>query len=157
MFCLSNVQSLLFIMIITQIMLFQLKKLSEIINLTRFLKSFWILYIDQIIVYNAFYSKLTFLILHNKRPLSDARSKCFSFASVATATQLSGSHSGNSFEFSHRLTGFLNYALFCLSFCLRLNLKPVNYLTRRSSMTKRQGSILSFFGNAATQNILLHN
>jgi hypothetical protein len=30
---------------------------------------------------------------------------------------LSGSHSGNSFEFSHRLTGFLNYALFCLSFC----------------------------------------
>ena len=51
--------------------------------------------------------------------------------------------SGNSFEFS-RLTGFLNYALFCL----RLNLKPVNYLTtRRSSMAKRQGSILSFFGN----------
>jgi hypothetical protein len=49
---------------------------------------------------------------------------------------LSGSHSGNSFEFSHRLTGFLNYTLFCLSFCLRLNLKPVNYLTtRRSSMT----------------------
>jgi hypothetical protein len=32
---------------------------------------------------------------------------------------LSGSHSGNSFEFSH-LTGFLNYALFCL-FCLRLS------------------------------------
>jgi hypothetical protein len=60
---------------------------------------------------------------------------------------LSGSHSGNNFEFSHRLTGFLNYALFCLS-CLRLNLKPVNYLTtRRSSMAKRQGSILSFFGN----------
>jgi hypothetical protein len=29
---------------------------------------------------------------------------------------LSGSHSGNSFEFSHRLTGFLNYALFCLSY-----------------------------------------
>ena len=28
---------------------------------------------------------------------------------------LSGSHSGNSFEFSHRLTGFLNYALFLLS------------------------------------------
>jgi hypothetical protein len=74
-------------------MLFQLKKLPEIINLTRFLKSFWILYIDQIIVYNA-------------------------------------------------------YALFCLSFCLRLNLTPVNYLTtRRSSMAKRQGSILSFFGN----------
>jgi hypothetical protein len=49
---------------------------------------------------------------------------------------LSGSHSGNSFEFSHRLIGFLKYALFCLSFCLRLNLKPVNYLTtRRSSMT----------------------
>ena len=39
-------------------MLFQLKKLPEIINLTRFLKSFWILYIDQIIVYNAFYSKI---------------------------------------------------------------------------------------------------
>ena len=55
---------------------------------------------------------------------------------------LSGSHSGNSFEFSHRLTGFLNYALFCLS-CLRLNLKPVNYFTtRRSSMAKREsGSI----------------
>ena len=44
---------------------------------------------------------------------------------------LSGSHSGNSFEFSHGLTGFLNYALFCLSFCLRLNLKPVKYLTTR--------------------------
>jgi hypothetical protein len=28
---------------------------------------------------------------------------------------LSGSHSGNSFEFSHLLIGFLNYALFCLS------------------------------------------
>jgi hypothetical protein len=56
---------------------------------------------------------------------------------------LSGSHSGNSFEFSHRLTGFLNYALFCLSFCLRLNLKPVNYFTmRRSSMAKREsGSV----------------
>ena len=62
---------------------------------------------------------------------------------------LSRSHSGNSFEFSHWLTGFLNYALFCLSFCLRLNLKPVNYLTtRRSSKAKRQGSIWSFFGNA---------
>ena len=36
---------------------------------------------------------------------------------------LSGSHSGNSFEFSHRLTGFLDYALFCLSFCLRLESK----------------------------------
>ena len=60
---------------------------------------------------------------------------------------LSGSHSWNSFEFNHRLTGFLNYALFCQSFCLRLNLTPVNYLTRRSSMAKRQGSILSFFGN----------
>jgi hypothetical protein len=58
---------------------------------------------------------------------------------------LSGSHSWNSFEFSHWLTGFLNYALFCL----RLNLKPVNYLTtRRSSMAKCQESILSFFGNA---------
>ena len=57
---------------------------------------------------------------------------------------LSGSLSGNSFEFSHRLTGFLKYALFCMSFCLRLNLKPVNYLTtRRSSMAKCQGSILS--------------
>ena len=33
---------------------------------------------------------------------------------------LSGFHSGTSFEFSHRLTGFLNYALFCL-FCLRLS------------------------------------
>ena len=57
-------------------MLFQLKKLPEIINLTRFLKSFWILYIDQID------------FLHNKRSLSDARSKSFSFASVATATQI---------------------------------------------------------------------
>ena len=47
---------------------------------------------------------------------------------------LSGSHSGNSFEFSHRLTGFLNYALFCLSFYLRLNLKPVNYFTMRRSI-----------------------
>ena len=56
---------------------------------------------------------------------------------------LSGSHSGNSFEFSHRLTGFLNYALFCLSFCLRLNLKPVNYFTtRKSSMAKYEsGSV----------------
>jgi hypothetical protein len=35
------------------------EKLPEIINLTHFLKSFWILHIDQIIVYNAFYSKLT--------------------------------------------------------------------------------------------------
>jgi len=66
-------------------MLFQLKKLPEIINLTRFLKSFWILYIDQIIVYNAFYSKLTFYII---KSLSDARSKSFSFVSVATATQI---------------------------------------------------------------------
>jgi hypothetical protein len=46
-------------------MLFQLKKLPEIINLTRFLKSFWILYIDQIIVYNAFCSTLTFYIIKN--------------------------------------------------------------------------------------------
>ena len=44
-------------------MLFQLKKLPEIIDLTRFLKSFWILYIDQIIVYNTFYSTLTFYII----------------------------------------------------------------------------------------------
>jgi hypothetical protein len=41
-------------------MLFQLKKLLEIINLTRFFKSFWILCIDQIIVYNAFYSKIEY-------------------------------------------------------------------------------------------------
>jgi hypothetical protein len=47
-------------------MLFQLKKLPEIINLTRFLKSFWILYIDQIIVYNAFYLKLTFYIIKDR-------------------------------------------------------------------------------------------
>jgi hypothetical protein len=47
-------------------MLFQLKKLPEIINLTCFLKSFWILYIDQIIVYNAFYSKLTFYIIKDR-------------------------------------------------------------------------------------------
>jgi hypothetical protein len=47
-------------------MLFQLKKLPEIIILTSFLKSFWILYIDQIIVYNAFYSKLTFYIIKDR-------------------------------------------------------------------------------------------
>ena len=47
-------------------MLFQLKKLPEIINLTRFLKSFWMLYIDQIIVYNAFYSKSTFYIIKDR-------------------------------------------------------------------------------------------
>jgi hypothetical protein len=61
---------------------------------------------------------------------------------------LSGSYSGNNFKFSYQLTGFLNYALFCLSFCLRLNLTPVNYLTtRRPNMAKCQGSIFSFFGN----------
>jgi hypothetical protein len=47
-------------------MLFQPKKLPEIINLTRFLKSFWILYIDQIIVYNTFYSTLTFYIIKDR-------------------------------------------------------------------------------------------
>jgi hypothetical protein len=47
-------------------MLFQLKKLPEIINLTRFLKSFWIVYIDQIIVYNVFYSTLTFYIIKDR-------------------------------------------------------------------------------------------
>ena len=47
-------------------MLFQQKKLSEIINMTRFLKSFWILYIDQIIVYNVFYSKVTFYIIKDR-------------------------------------------------------------------------------------------
>ena len=47
-------------------MLFQLKKLPEIINLTSFLKSFWILYIDQIIVYNTFYSTLTFFIIKDR-------------------------------------------------------------------------------------------
>jgi hypothetical protein len=36
------------------------------VELTRFLKSFWILYIDQIIVYNAFYSKLTFYIIKDR-------------------------------------------------------------------------------------------
>ena len=46
----------------TRIMLFQLKKLPEIINLTRFLKSFWILYIDQIILCNA----LTFYIIKDR-------------------------------------------------------------------------------------------
>ena len=50
---------------------------------------------------------------------------------ISVEITLFGSHSGNSFEFSHRLTGFLNYALFCLSFCLRLHLKPVNYLTKK--------------------------
>ena len=58
---------------------------------------------------------------------------------------LSRCNSRNSFELNHRPTGFLNYALFCLS-CLLLNLKPVNYLTRRSSMAK--DLFLSFFGNA---------
>jgi hypothetical protein len=67
-------------------MLFQLKKLPEIINLTRFLKSFWILYIDQIIVYNAFYSKLTFYIIKDRCQMHTL--KVFSFASVATATQI---------------------------------------------------------------------
>ena len=76
---------------------------------------------------------------------------------------LSGSHSGNSFEFSHRLTGFLNYVLFCLS-CLRLNLKPVNYLTtRRSSMTNsrslyllhiRPGSVLPKSGSIRPDNYI---
>ena len=47
-------------------MLFQLKKLPEIINLTHFLKSFLILYIDQIIVYNTFYSTLTFYIIKDR-------------------------------------------------------------------------------------------
>ena len=62
---------------------------------------------------------------------------------ISVEITLSGSHSGNSFEFSHWLTGFLNYALICLSFCLSLNLKPVNYFTtKRSSMEKREsGSI----------------
>jgi hypothetical protein len=40
--------------------------LKKIINLTHFLKSFWMLYIDQIIVYNAFYSKLTFYIIKDR-------------------------------------------------------------------------------------------
>ena len=67
-------------------MLFQLKKLPEIINLTRFLKSFWILYIDQIIVYNAFYSKLTFYIIKDRCQMHAL--KVFRIASVATATQI---------------------------------------------------------------------
>ena len=71
---------------------------------------------------------------------------------------LSGSHSGNSFEFSHLLTGFLNYALLCLSFCLHLNVKPVNYLTtRRSNMAKRQGSILSFFWQRQQPHTAINN
>ena len=75
------------------------------------------------------------------------RSKWLFLVVFSVEITLSGSHSGNSFEFSHQLTGFLNYALFCLSFwqfCPRLNLTPINYLTtRRSSMAKCQGSILS--------------
>jgi hypothetical protein len=51
---------------VARIILFQLKKLTEIINLTHLLKSFWILYIDQIIVYNALYSKLTFYIIKDR-------------------------------------------------------------------------------------------
>jgi hypothetical protein len=40
-------------------------------------------------------------------------------------------------------SNIIYYALFCLSFCLSLNLKPVNYFTtKRSSMAKREsGSI----------------
>ena len=63
---------------------------------------------------------------------------------------LSGSHSGDSFDFSHRLTS--------LSFCPRLNLKPVNYLTtRRSNMAKRQGSILSFFWQRQQPHTAINN
>jgi hypothetical protein len=68
-------------------MLFELKKLPEIINLTRFLKSFWILYINQIIVYDTFYSTLTFYIIKDRCQMHDVN-KSFSFASVATATQI---------------------------------------------------------------------
>jgi hypothetical protein len=109
------------------------QKLPEIINLTRFLKSFWMLYIDQIIVYNAFYSKLTFYIIKDRcqmHTLKVFRSpvwllvKLIISGSFSVEITISGYHSGNSFEFSHRLTDFLNYALFCLSFCLCLNLKP---------------------------------
>jgi hypothetical protein len=115
-------------------MLFQLKKLPEIINLTRFLKSFWILYIDQIIVYYAFYSKLTFYIIKDR--CQKHALKVFRSPVWLLLHKLSSPH------------GFLNYALFCLSFCLRLNLTPVNYLTtRRPNMAKCQGSIFSFFGN----------
>jgi hypothetical protein len=53
--------------------------------LTCFLKSFWILYVDQIIVLHVLF-EVDFL--HNKRSLSDTRSKSFSFAIVATATQI---------------------------------------------------------------------
>ena len=69
--------------------------------------------------------------LANEKLLERASNGLFPVV-ISVEITLSGSYSGNSFEFSHRLTGFLNYALFCL----RLNLKPVNYLTtRRSSMT----------------------
>jgi hypothetical protein len=61
----------------------------------------------------------------------------FPVKTISVEITLSGSHSGNSFEFSHRPTGFLNYALFCLSFCLSLNLKPVNYFTTRSNFPYR--------------------
>jgi hypothetical protein len=88
------------------------------------------------------------LIMYNIRNDFKKRVKLIISGSFFIWNNIIGSHSGNSFQFSHRPTGFLNYALFCLS-CLPLNLKPVNYLTtRRSSMAKRQGSILSFFGNA---------
>ena len=43
-----------------------IRAIPEIIYLTCFLKSFWMLYIDQIIVYNTFYSKLTFYIIKDR-------------------------------------------------------------------------------------------
>ena len=56
---------------------------------------------------------------------------------------LSGSHSGNSFEFSHWLTGFLNYALFLSVLLSTLESKTSKlFTTRRSSMAKcESGSV----------------
>jgi hypothetical protein len=52
----------------------------------------------------------------------------------------------NSFQFSHRLTGLLNYALFFLSFCLLLNLKPANYLTTNWQTSVESASLPQYLG-----------
>jgi hypothetical protein len=132
-------------------MLFELKKLPEIINLTRFLKSFWItknFYLhrasdnDLLLCRKSTSNKTCHRqwfdwCIISKMILKSGSNWLFPVVFSVQIT-LSGSHSGNSFEFSHRLTGFLDYGLFCVSFCLRLNLKAVNYLkTRRSSMAVR--------------------
>jgi hypothetical protein len=118
----------------TRIMLFQLKKTT---GNNQFDPLFKII-LDVIHRSNHCLQRVLFEVdfLHNKRSWSDAHFKSF------FVRQCGYCYTGNSFEFSHRLTDFLNYASFCLS-CLSLNLKPVNYFTtKRSSMAKREsGSI----------------